>query len=174
MIVKETISGSNCKHPLTNGEVSTVSELKHVATHVPPAQYDVWRKEADEMGASMSQYVKMKVSAGRKKFDRQIEPDKSRAELRSELASVIDELEMQNKQTNSLRRQLNDTERRTIIEFVEENPGTAYGDIRQYLMNTMSGRMAALLSELEGSELRIDEEGRYYAGNHTDTEDYRD
>jgi hypothetical protein len=72
------------------------------------------------------------------------------------------ELEQRDKTIKSLRQQLKDTERKTVIEFVAENPGATYGDIRQHLMNTNSGRMSSMLAEMEGAELRV-EEGEFYA-----------
>lgn len=139
-------------------------ELIHTAAHVPKSLREEWDKEIEEMGTSNSEFIKMMVEAGRKKFDRQVEPDKTRAELRKELGSVLSELDEKNEEVQSLRRQLKESERGTIIEYVESNPGADFGDIRQHLLATMGGRMTALITEMEGSELRVDDDGRYYAG----------
>jgi hypothetical protein len=139
-----------------------MTELSHVATHVPKTERDVWETEAKEMDTTLSQYVQMMAIAGRKKFDRHVEPDKTRADLRRELGRLMKELEQRDKTIKSLRQQLKDTERKTVIEFVAENPGATYGDIRQHLMNTNRGRMSSMLAEMEGAELRVEEE-KFYA-----------
>jgi hypothetical protein len=138
-----------------------MTELKHVATHVPVSERDVWEAEAEEMGASLSQYVQMMAIAGRKKFNRQVEPDMTKADLQREVGRMMRELEERDKSIKSLRRQLKSTERESVISFVEENPGASYGDIRQHLMNTNRGRMASMLAEMEGAELRA-EDGKFY------------
>jgi len=72
------------------------------------------------------------------------------------------ELEERDRTIKSLRQQLKDTEKKTVIEFVAENPGATYGDIRQHLLNTNRGRMSSMLAEMEGAELRV-EDGKFYA-----------
>lgn len=47
---------------MTNRRVS-------VQTYVPEYQSDVWAEEAEEMGVSRSEYVRMMVQAGRRDFD---------------------------------------------------------------------------------------------------------
>lgn len=139
-----------------------MTELSHVATHVPETERDVWETEAEEMGTSLSQYVQMMAIAGRKKFDRHVEPDKTRADLRRELGRLMKDLEERDETIKSLRQQLRDTERKTVIEFVAKNPGATYGDVRQHLMNTNRGRISSMLAEMEGAELRV-EGGKFYA-----------
>lgn len=139
-----------------------MTELSHVATHVPATERDVWEAEAEEMNTSLSQYVQMMAIAGRKKFDRHVEPDKTRADLRRELGRLMKDLEQRDRTIKSLRQQLKDTEKKTVIEFVAENPGATYGDIRQHLLNTNRGRMSSMLAEMEGAELRV-EDGKFYA-----------
>ncbi|MDB2261817.1 hypothetical protein PM035_12865 [Halorubrum ezzemoulense] len=136
--------------------------LTHVATHVPASERDVWEAEAEEMGASLSVYVQMMAIAGRKKFDRRVEPDRTRADLRREIGRLMKELEERDETIKSLRRQLKDTEQHAVIDFVAENPGASYGDVRQHLMNTNGGRIASMLAEMEGAELHV-EDGKFYA-----------
>jgi acetyl-CoA carboxylase carboxyltransferase component len=80
-----------------------MTELSHVATHVPATERDVWEAEAEEMNTSLSQYVQMMAIAGRKKFDRHVEPDKTRADLRRELGRLMKELEERDRTIKSLR-----------------------------------------------------------------------
>lgn len=139
---------------------------KHVATHVSKKQKKQWKQEADSMGASMSEYVKMMTEAGRKKFEREVSPDETRAELREQRNDFGDALRDARSRINTLERQLSATERQEIIEYVEENPGAEHGDIIQHLVNSVNGRANKLMAELEGAELRVDSKGRYYAGDY--------
>jgi len=118
------------------------------------------------MGASMSEFIKMMTAAGRKKFSREaVEPDETRAELREQRNDLLKELRDCRERVNSLERQLSATERSDIIDYLEENPGARKENINQHLLNSMNGRVTRLLTEMEGVEIRIDSEGRYYAGD---------
>lgn len=139
---------------------------KHVAAHVSQSQYEVWKQEADEMEvSSMSEYVKMMAEAGRKKFShRDLEPDETRAELRQQRSDLQRELRRARERINELEAQLSETERSKIIEYVEDNPGSQKEQIVHHLLDEGAGRITRLLAHMEGAELRIDEKGRYYAG----------
>jgi uncharacterized membrane-anchored protein YjiN (DUF445 family) len=139
---------------------------KHVAAHIPEKEYEEWRSEAEAMDVSISKYVAMMVRAGQKKFDRTaIEPDEDRAELRQQRNDLRDTLRDSRERINKLERQLSATERSGIIEHVKDNPGTERDDIIQAMLNSTNGRVTRLLTQMEGAELRIDAEGRYYAGD---------
>lgn len=140
---------------------------KHVAAHIPEQEYEEWRREADSMDASISKYVAMMVRAGQKKFGRTFEPDEDRAELRQQRNDLRDELRDSRERINKLERQLSATERSGIIEHVRDNPGAERDEIIQKMVNSANGRVTRLLSELEGAELRIDSDGRYYASDNS-------
>lgn len=141
---------------------------KHVAAHIPEEEYEKWRSEAETMGVSISKYVAMNVRAGRKKFDRTaIEPDEDRAALRQQRNDLRDALRDSRERINELERQMSVTERSGIIEHVEDNPGAERDEIIQKMLNSTNGRVTRLLTQMEGAELRIDSEGRYYAGDNT-------
>lgn len=146
-------------------------EKKHVAAHVPMAQYRVWKREADAMDESMSTWVQMMTSAGRKKFDRSgLTPDETRIELREQRNDYRDALRDARERINKLERERSASERRAIIEYVEKNPGADKGEILQHVVNTTNGRVSTLLTELEGVEVRVDDEGRFYAGERRNSE----
>lgn len=138
---------------------------QHVAAHVPDEVYRTWKAEADSMDVSLSKYVKMMAISGRKKFERTVEPDETRADLRKQRNDLRNELRRARNLINELERQLSVTERPDIIEYVEENPGVEQEDIIQHILNTTNGRVTRLLTEMEGAELRIDSKERYYAGD---------
>lgn len=139
---------------------------KHAAAHVPEDVHEEWQAEAEKMDASMSKYIKMMVSAGRKKFDRDlVEPDEDRAELRRQRNDLRDALRDARDRINNLEEQLSETERTEIIEYLEENPGASREDIVQHMLNSTSGRVTRLLTKMEGSEIRVDGQGRFYAGD---------
>lgn len=138
---------------------------EHAAAHVPQDVHDEWKAEADRMDASMSKYIKMMVSAGRKKFERNVEPDEGRAELRRQRNDLRDALRGARERINNLEQQLSETERTDILEYLEENPGARREDIVQHLLNSTNGRVTRLLTSMEGSEVRVDDEGRFYTGD---------
>lgn len=141
---------------------------KHAATHIPEKEYEEWCEEANAMDASISKYIAMMVRAGQKKFDKTaIEPDEDRAVLRQQRNDLRDALRDSRERINKLERQLSVTERSGIIEHVEDNPGVERDDIIQHVLNSTNGRVTRLLTQMEGAELRIDAEGRYYAGDNT-------
>lgn len=141
---------------------------KHAAAHIPESEYEAWREAAEEMDASISKYVAMMVRAGRKTFDRTaVEPDEDRAELRRQRNDLRDALRDRRDRITELERQLSATERSGIIDYVEDNPGAEREDIIQQILNSTNGRVTRLLTELEGAELRIDADGRYYAGDNS-------
>lgn len=135
---------------------------KQVATYIDELRYEQWQERADEMGMSMSEWNRAMVAAGRKKFDRDIQPNKSKKELRKQLNDLRRELSRRRDRIKELERQVNTSERQAIIAYVEENSGAEYQDVVQHVINTSNSRVSKMLDELEGSEIEIDEYGRMY------------
>lgn len=135
-----------------------------VGTYVPQETIDRWDDRRDEMGiSSRSDFVQMMVEAGLKSFERGIDPDEEKADIRAQRDDLRRELTRARKRINTLERQLHQSERDAILEYLSENPGMSYEDIVQYVINTASGRVTRLLDEMEGDELEVDDDGRYFA-----------
>ena len=135
---------------------------KHVAAYVEDEQHERWKEQAEEMDMSMSQWTQAMVEAGMKKFDRDVEPDESRDDLRRKRNDLRDELQRARDRIAELEQQVHTNERDALIEYVEENPGSRYPDIVQHIANSAGSRVTKLLDQLEGEEIEIDEEGRVY------------
>lgn len=135
---------------------------KHVAAYVPEKQYERWQEEANEKGMSMSEWTKSMVEAGRKKFDRDLQPDRTRDELRQQRNDLRDELGRARERVQELEEKVHTSERQEIIKYVSNNPGAEYQDIVQHIVNTANSRVTKLLDELEADQLEIDEQGRMY------------
>jgi hypothetical protein len=59
-------------------------------------------------------------------------------------------------------------ERRTIKRYVDDNPGATYDEIIQHLIETVPSRVTTHLGDLEGDEIRYEDEGYYPAtGDHS-------
>lgn len=135
-----------------------------VGTYVPQETIDRWDDRRDEMGiSSRSDFVQMMVEAGLKSFERGIDPDEEKADIRAQRDDLRRELTRARERINTLERQLHQSERDAILEYLSENPGMSYEDIVQYVINTASGRVTRLLDEMEGDELEVDDDGRYFA-----------
>ena len=131
-------------------------------SYVPPSTRERWREIADEMGMNESQFVQSMVEAGLKKFTREVEPDKTRDELRRERNELYAALREAREEINRLEEKLMASEREVVIEFVEENPACKYPDIADHLAQTAPSRTTKVLEEVEGSDLTVDEDGRWF------------
>lgn len=135
-----------------------------VGTYVPQETKDRWDDRREDMGiSSRSDFVQMMVEAGLKSFERGIDPDEEKADIRAQRNDLRGELKRARKRISTLERQLHQSERDAILEYLSENPGVSYEDIVQYVINTASGRVTRLLDEMEGDELEVDDDGRYFA-----------
>lgn len=135
---------------------------EHVATYVDEVQYERWQEQADEMGMSMSDWTQAMVEAGAKKFDRDVQPNDSKDEIRRQRDDLRKELSRARDRIKELERQVHLSERQAIVEYVEENSGAEYQDVVQHVVNTANSRVTKILDELEGDEIEIDKEGRMY------------
>jgi hypothetical protein len=114
------------------------------------------------MGMTESQFVAAMVEAGLKKFTREVDPDKTRDELRRERNELYTMLREEREEKHRLEEKLMASEREVVIEFVEETPGCTYADIADHLARTAPSRTTKVLEEIEGSALTVDEDGRWF------------
>lgn len=139
-----------------------MSKSVPVQSYVDAEQRERWREKAEGMGLTESQFVAEMVSAGIKKFDRAVEPDVSRDELRQQRNELYSELREAREEIHRLEEKLMESEREVIIDFVEDNQGCSYADISNHLAKTAPTRATVVLSEIEGTDLRVDEDGGWY------------
>jgi len=139
----------------------TDTDKQPAMTYPTPEQYETWKEEASEMDMSVSEWIQAMVEAGRKKFDAQVEPDESAQELREQRNDLKEELTHARERIEKLENQLHQSERATIVEFVEDNPGATYGEIGQRLSDTIPERLQPHLDALESEELRKEDDGYY-------------
>lgn len=114
------------------------------------------------MGLNESQFVQSMVEAGLKKFTREVEPDKTRDELRRERNELYTALREEREEKHRLEEKLMTSEREVVIEYVEDNPGCKYPGIADHLAQTAPSRTTMVLDEIEGSDLTVDEDGRWF------------
>lgn len=139
----------------------TETDKQPAMTYPTPEQYEAWKDDAEEMDMSVSEWMQAMIEAGRKKFDAQITPDETAAELREQRNDLIDELEHARERIEKLEQQLHQGERGEIVTFVEDNPGASYGEIGQHLADTVPERLTRHLDDLEGEKLTIDNDSYY-------------
>lgn len=135
----------------------------HVATYVPEKQYEDWKEKSEEMDMSMSEWVMGMVEAGQKKFDRDIQPDESKRELRKRNTDLWKDFQAATEERDRFRKQLLQTEQPEILEFIGKNQGCRYKEIAKHLAQNRGSRLTQMLDVMDGDEIEIDEEGRVYS-----------
>lgn len=142
-----------------------MSESKRAVAYPTERQYEQWAERADELGyTSVSGYIQDMVEAGHKKFDATVEPDESNQELREQRNDLKDELAHTRDRVAELETRLHRDERGAVREHVENNPGAAFGDVVQHVVDTVPERVNRHIEDLEGDGLRV-EDDRYYPAN---------
>ena len=143
---------------------STSDDTQAAMTYPTQDQYQRWKKRAEELDMSVSEFMQHMVEAGIKVdrgFEVDLERDESRQELREQRNDLKEELEHARTRIAKLENRLHRGERAALIEHVEDNPGVSHGNLGQHLMDTVSDRLPDYIEELEGEHIRI-ENDRYY------------
>ncbi|SFR58397.1 hypothetical protein [Halogeometricum limi] len=144
-----------------------MANSRHAATYPSEEQYQRWQDRANEMGMSTSEFIEAMVEAGMKKFTATVEPDETNQELRDQRRELKDELDHTRSRIRELEDMVYHGERRTIKRYVDDNPGATYDEIIQHLIETVPSRVTTHLGDLEGDELRYEDEGYYpVTGDH--------
>jgi len=98
-----------------------------------------------------------------KKFERDIEPDHTRAELKAQRADLLDELNQARERIERLEDIAYKGERQAILNHLEENPGAEYHQILSKLQQTVGGRLTDNLDFLQlESRIQSNESGQYF------------
>lgn len=139
----------------------TSDETATAYAYPPQHVYEEWKAAADEMDMTLSEYVQAMTEAGRKKFDADVRPDETAAELREQRNDLRRETDRLRSRIGKLENQLHTGERGKIIEYIKTNPGATYLDILQELSETVSDRAPRVLDELEGETVER-RDGDYY------------
>ena len=125
----------------------------HVATYPSDEQLERWKREADEMDMSFSEWIQGMVEAGMKNFTPTVERDEDVSELREQRNDLRQELEDTRMRVRELETALYQGEREAIAEYVENNPGIEYGEIVQHIMNSTPERVSRQLDVLDGERI---------------------
>jgi hypothetical protein len=144
------------------------------ATYPTEKQHQRWKSHANHMDMNMSEFIEAMVEAGMKKFDAAtVEPDETNRELRAQRNDLKSELDHCRERNRELENQLHHGERGEIRDYVRANPGVAYEEIVQYLLDTVPQRATMYLNDLEGDALRVEDEGYYVRDEPTASDDDR-
>lgn len=114
---------------------------KQTSTYPPEEQRERWKDRADELDMSMSQFLAAMTEAGIKKFERDVEPDFTKAELREQRADLLDELNQARDRIQKLEQQVYRGERQAILDYIEDNPSAEYHEILSRIQQTAGGRL---------------------------------
>lgn len=124
-------------------------------------QYRAWKKEADELGMSLSEYMQSMTAAGRKKFEASIERDETERELREQRNALKEELAAARSRIETLESQLETTERAEVADYINDHPGATFPEIVQHLIETVPKRVNRHLDELAGESIQM-KDGEFY------------
>lgn len=133
----------------------------HVATYPTDDQLERWKREANKMDMSFSEWVQGMFEAGMKNFTPTVERDEGVHELREQRNDLRKELETTRMRVRELETALYQGEREAIAEYVENNPGVEYSEIVQHIMNSTPERVSRQLDVLDGERVQRDGE-RFY------------
>lgn len=137
------------------------SDAHQAMCYPPEDQYEEWKARADEMDMTVSEWMQAMIEAGRKQFDFDVEPDATNQKLRKQRDDLRRELQKARQLIERLKTQLHRTEREKIASHIEENPGVAFGDIVQEIIDTAPERTNLHLDALEGDRVRKRSDGYY-------------
>ena len=132
-----------------------------VTVYAKEKQHDRWKDRADELDMTVSGFVKSMTEAGMKQTAFSVEPDKTNAELREELAAVKEERDRARKRNRELEDRLHDRERTAVVEHVEDDPGIGVDGLTEHLRATVPSRLNTHLDELAGDVLEV-HDGKWY------------
>jgi vacuolar-type H+-ATPase subunit I/STV1 len=133
------------------------------SVYPPDEQRERWEQRADELDMSVASFVAAMTEAGMKKFERDIEPDHTRAELKAQRADLLDELNQARERIERLEDIAYKGERQAILNHLEENPGAEYHQILSKLQQTVGGRLTDNLDFLQlESRIQSNESGQYF------------
>jgi predicted RNase H-like nuclease (RuvC/YqgF family) len=138
------------------------SETQPTMTYPSNEQHARWKREAEAMDMSLSEFIQAMTEAGLKKFDLDVQPDESVSDLRRQRNDLKRELDRSRERVAKLEEQLQTRERERIKSFVADNPGVELGDIIQDLIETTSDRAPQQVADLVAVGELHQQDGAYY------------
>ncbi|MFC6771225.1 hypothetical protein [Halorubrum pallidum] len=131
-------------------------------TYPTKEQHARWKKEAEQMDMSLSEFIQAMTEAGMKKFDVDVEMDESLDEVRRQRNDLKSELDRTRDRLSDLEEQVQSKERAEIKSFVEDNPGANLQEISQRVVETAADRAIEQVNQMVTiGELQY-ENGEYY------------
>jgi len=138
------------------------ADTQPTMTYPTEDQHARWKKEAEQIDMTLSEFIQNMTEAGLKKFDVEISSDESLDKVRRQRNDLKAELDRTRNRVSELEKQLHQGERAAIKNFVDENPGAELDEIVQHILETTSERVAKQLEDMVAvGDLHYDE-GEYY------------
>ncbi|GAB3704569.1 hypothetical protein GCM10028858_21450 [Halorubrum pallidum] len=138
------------------------SDTQPTMTYPTKEQHARWKKEAEQMDMSLSEFIQAMTEAGMKKFDVDVEMDESLDEVRRQRNDLKSELDRTRDRLSDLEEQVQSKERAEIKSFVEDNPGANLQEISQRVVETAADRAIEQVNQMVTiGELQY-ENGEYY------------
>jgi FtsZ-binding cell division protein ZapB len=137
-------------------------DTKYAVCYPSESQYKQWERRADEMGYnSVSRFIVEMVEAGYSQISSTITYDEETSELREQRNELKRELDDSRERIDRLEEQLYRGERRTIIQFLDQQEaGASFADIVQHLIDDAPVRVAETLEQMEADQI-TSEDGTY-------------
>ncbi len=131
-------------------------------------QHERWRRVADDLDMTMSDWMACMIEAGVKAadgLDPSVGPDETEAELREQRNELRDELDSARSRISELEQRVFGSERRRAERFVADNPGCTHSELVNHLQATVPGRVPALTEGLVIDERPDGADGYYVPGD---------
>lgn len=123
--------------------------MGQVATYPEDDQHARWKRNADALGLSLSEYVEMMVEAGTKNFTARVERDESAAELRDQRNDLRGEVQRLRTRVETLEDRLYGGEREAILTFIEEHGPVREDRIVAHVVESANQRVPTVLDSFE-------------------------
>lgn len=123
--------------------------MAQVATYPEDNQKARWRRNADELGVSLAEYVEMMVEAGTKNFTARTEKDETSDELRQQRNELRAEVRRLRSRVETLEDRLYSGEREAIIEFLKDEQPATEGAIVNEVVESANQRVPSILDSFE-------------------------
>jgi len=135
-----------------------MADTQPAMTYPAEEQYEEWKRHADELDMSVSEFMQAMVEAGRRKFDRDVSPDETPQELREQRNELREELRQSRDRIQELEDRVYNSERRAIVQFVEDNGATDFESIVEHVQQTARTRVNQHIDAMQGDEIRIEQQ----------------
>lgn len=122
-----------------------------ISAYTTEDEKERWEERAEELDMNFSEFVCSMIRAGTKKFEVELSPDRTNAELREQRDDLRQELQRARERIGDLEQALHTTERDAVRRFIRKEDQPTEDDVAQYLSETAPDRVEPHIDQLKMS-----------------------